>query len=72
MGHMAAPELPSQEGRVQSHGTRGITGAHLIREARSGTEGHVAAAELTSARSRGLGPWDTWWRQSPPLQGGVV
>jgi hypothetical protein len=28
-GHVAAPELPSQEGRARSHGTRGSTGSHL-------------------------------------------
>jgi hypothetical protein len=37
-----------------------------------GAEGHVAALELTSVRRRGSGPQDTWWRWSPPLQGGVV
>jgi hypothetical protein len=50
VGHVAPPELLSQEGRVLSHGTRGSTGAHLIKEARSGAEGHVVAPELTSAR----------------------
>jgi hypothetical protein len=29
VGHVAAPELPSQEGRARSHGTRGSTGALL-------------------------------------------
>jgi hypothetical protein len=70
--HVAAPELPSQEGKGQSRGTRGSTGAHLVKEARSGAEGYVAAPELTSARRRGPGPRDTWWHRSPPLQGGVV
>jgi hypothetical protein len=55
-----------------SCGTRGSTGAHLVKEARSRDEGHVVAPELTSARRRGPGPWDTWWRRSPPLQGSVV
>jgi hypothetical protein len=59
MGHVTAPELPSQGGRVLSHGTHGSTGAHLIREARSGAEGHVAAPKLTSARRRGPEPRDT-------------
>jgi hypothetical protein len=68
MGHVAAPELSSQEGRAQCHGTRGSTGAHLIKEASSGAEGHVAASELTSAPEL----WDTWWCRSPPLEGGVV
>jgi hypothetical protein len=60
VGHVAAPELPSQKGRAQSHGTRGSTGAYLVKEARSGAEGHVAALELTSTRRRGPGPRDTW------------
>jgi hypothetical protein len=70
--YVAAPELSSRGGSARSHGTRGSTGAHLVREARSGAEGHVAAPELTSAWRRGPGPWDTWRRRSPPLQGGVV
>jgi hypothetical protein len=60
MGHVTAPELLSQEGRARSRGTRGSTGAHLVKQARSGADGHVAASELTSARRRGLEPWDTW------------
>jgi hypothetical protein len=63
---------PRQGDEVQGHGTRGITGAHLVKEARSGTEGHVAAPELTSARRRGPGSRDKWWHRSPPLQEGVV
>jgi hypothetical protein len=50
VGHMAAPKIPSQEGRARSHGTRVSTRAHLIKEARSKAEGHVAAPELTSVR----------------------
>jgi hypothetical protein len=69
---MAAPELPYQEGRAQSHGTCDSTGVHLVKEARVGAEGHVAVPELTSARRRGPGLWDTWWHWSPPLQEGVV
>jgi hypothetical protein len=72
VGHVAALELPSQEGRAQSPGTRGSAGAHLSKEARFGAEGHVAAPELTSARRRGLGPQDTWRLRSPPMQGSVV
>jgi hypothetical protein len=68
VGHVAAPELPFQEGRVPSRGTRGSTGAHFSKKARSGAEGHVAAPELTSAKRRGPGPRDTWCRRSPPLQ----
>jgi hypothetical protein len=72
VGHVAAPELPSQEDRARSHGTRGSTGAHLVKEVRSGAEGHVAAPELTSARRRGPRLRDMWRHQSPPLQEGVV
>jgi hypothetical protein len=59
-------------GEVRGRGTRGSTGVHLVNEVRSRAEGHVAAQELTSARRRGLGPRDTWWCRSPPLQRGVV
>jgi hypothetical protein len=48
--HVAAPKLPSQEGRVWSRETRGGTGAHLRKEVRSGATGHVTASELTSTR----------------------
>jgi hypothetical protein len=72
VGYVATPELSSRGGRARSHGTRGSTGAHLIREARFGAEGHVTVTELTSTRRRGLGPRDTWWRRSPPLHEGVV
>jgi hypothetical protein len=34
VGHVTAPELPSQGGRARSHGTRGSVGAHLGKEAR--------------------------------------
>jgi hypothetical protein len=43
LGYVAAPELSSRGGRARSHGTRGSTRAHLVREARSGAEGHMAA-----------------------------
>jgi hypothetical protein len=59
VGHVTAPELPSQEGRAPSRGTCGSTGAHLSKEARSRAEGHMAAPELTSARRQGSGPWNT-------------
>jgi hypothetical protein len=62
VGHVAAPELPSQKGRTVSRATRGSTGAHLVKEARFGAEGYVAAPELTSARRRGPGPRDAWQR----------
>jgi hypothetical protein len=72
VGHVAAPELPSQEDRAQSHGICGSTGAHLVKEVRTGAKEHVAASELTSARRRGPGPRDTCWCRIPPLQGGVI
>jgi hypothetical protein len=72
VGHVAAPELPSQEGRIQSRGTHGNTGAHLVKEARSRAEGHMAAPELTSARRRGPRPWDAWQHRSSPQHGGEV
>jgi hypothetical protein len=50
VGYVAAPELPSQEGRAQSHGTHDSTKAHLSKEVRCRSVGHVAASELTSAR----------------------
>jgi hypothetical protein len=53
VGHVTAPELHSHEGRAQSPGTRGNTGAHLNKEVRSEAVGHVAAPELISARRRG-------------------
>jgi hypothetical protein len=57
--HVAAPELPSQKVKDLSRGTRGSTGAHISKEARSGAAGHVAAAELTLARRRCPVPRDT-------------
>jgi hypothetical protein len=66
VGHVAAPELPSQEGRALSHETRGGVGAHLSKEVRPGAAGHVAAPELNSARRRGPALRDTWQHQSSP------
>jgi hypothetical protein len=43
MGHVAALELPSQEGRARSPETRGSAGAHLSKEARFGAVGHVTS-----------------------------
>jgi hypothetical protein len=63
---------PQQGGEVWNRGTRGSTGAHLVKEARSGAEGHVAAPELTSVRRRGPGPQDMWQHRSSPQQGGEV
>jgi hypothetical protein len=72
VGHVAAPELPSQEARALSSGTCGSTGAHLRKESMSGATRLVAAPELFSARRRGLGLRNTWWCWSTPLQGGEV
>jgi hypothetical protein len=44
MGHVAAPELPSQEGRARSRGTHGSTGARLSKEARSRGHGTRVSA----------------------------
>jgi hypothetical protein len=51
--HVAAPELPSQEGKAPRRGTRGSTGAPLLRKAEPGAIGHVVAPELTSSRRQG-------------------
>jgi hypothetical protein len=48
--HVAAPELSSQRGRAQSHGTRSSVRAYLDREARSEAEEHMTAPEVNSAR----------------------
>jgi hypothetical protein len=70
--HVAAPELFSQGGRAQSHGTCGSARALLGKQARSRAEKHVVAPELNSARRRGPGPRDTWQHRSSPQQGGEV
>jgi hypothetical protein len=72
VGHVAAPKLPLWGGRARSYGTRDSAKTHLDRQPRSGAEGHVAASELTSARRKGSGPWDTWQRRIPPQLGGEV
>jgi hypothetical protein len=72
MGHVAAPELPSQEGRARSHGTHGGTGAHFGKEARSGATVHVVALEPTYVGRRGPELRDTWQRQRSPQQRGKV
>jgi hypothetical protein len=72
MGHVVAPELPSQEGRAQSHRTHGSAGSHLSKEVRSGAEGHMAAPELTSSRRQDPELRDTWQHRSSPRQGGKV
>jgi hypothetical protein len=50
VGHVAAPELPSQEVRTRSRETRSSTVAHLSKEVRPGAVRHVVVSELTSAR----------------------
>jgi hypothetical protein len=70
--YVTAPELSSREGRARCHGTRGSTGAHLVREARPGVEGHMVAPELTLPGRQGPEPRDTWQHQSSPQQGGKV
>jgi hypothetical protein len=62
VGHVVAPEIPSQEGRALSRGTRGSTGAHLSKEAWSTAAGHVAAPEPTSAGRCGPKLQLTWQR----------
>jgi hypothetical protein len=57
--HVAAPELPSQEGRAPRRGTRGSTGAPPLRKAEPGAMGHVVAPELTSSRRQGSELRDT-------------
>jgi hypothetical protein len=69
---VAAPELPSQEGRAPSHGTCGCAGAHLSTEARSGAVGHMAVPEPTSPRRRGPELRDMWQRQSSPQHRGKI
>jgi hypothetical protein len=69
MGHVAAPELPSEEGKAPSRGTRGSAGAHLSTEVGSGATGHVVAPELTLSRRQGPELRDTWQHQSLPRQG---
>jgi hypothetical protein len=72
MGHVTAPELPSQEGRARSPGTCDSAGAHLSKETRFGAAGHETALELTSVRRRGPKLKDMWWHWSSPQQGGEV
>jgi hypothetical protein len=59
-----APELrdmwqrrssPQQGAEVRGCVTCGSTAAHLVKEVRSGDEGHVVVPELTSVRTRGPG-----------------
>jgi hypothetical protein len=50
VGYVTTSELSSRRGRARSHKIHDNTEAHLVREARSGAEGHVATPELTSTR----------------------
>jgi hypothetical protein len=50
VGHVAAPELPSEEGRTRNHVTRDSVGTHLDKEAMSGAVEYVAVPELISTR----------------------
>jgi hypothetical protein len=49
-----------QGGEARGHGTRGGTRAHLSRNARSETVGHVEVPELTSVGRRGLELQGMW------------
>jgi hypothetical protein len=51
-----------QGGEAQGHETRGSTGAHLGRKARSEAAGHVEVLELTSIGRRGPELQGTWHR----------
>jgi hypothetical protein len=46
VGYVVALELSSRRGRARSPGTRGSTGAHLVKGARSGAEVHMIVLEL--------------------------
>jgi hypothetical protein len=72
VGHVTAPELPSQEGRACSHGTHDSIGAHLGKEARSGAVGQMAAPEPTSAGRQGSELRDMWQCRNSPQQEGEV
>jgi hypothetical protein len=51
-----------QGGEAWGHGTRGSTGAHLGRKARSGVAEHVEVPELTSIGRRGPELQGMWQR----------
>jgi hypothetical protein len=71
VGHLAAPELPSQEGRAPRRGTRGSTGAPL--SGRQSPEPWDTWQHRSSPRRR-QGPElrDMWQRRSSPQQGSEV
>jgi hypothetical protein len=60
VGYVVVPKLSSRGGRARSYETRDITRAHLVREAKSGAEGHVAAPELTLSERQGPELRDMW------------
>jgi hypothetical protein len=67
VGHVAAPELPSQEDRAPSRGTHGSTGAPL-----SGRQS-PELWDIWQHRSLPLRKaepelWDTWQHRSSPLR----
>jgi hypothetical protein len=59
---VTVPSSTQQGGEARDHMTRGITIAHLSMEMRSGTTGHVAALESTSAGRCGPKLQLTWQR----------
>jgi hypothetical protein len=69
VGHVAAPELPSQEGTARAVGH---VAAPELPSQEGRALGHVVASELTLTRRQGPGPQDTWQRRSSPQQGGEV
>jgi hypothetical protein len=72
VGYVVVLELSSRGGRARSYETRDSTGAHLVREAKFGAEGHVAAPELTLSGRQGLELRDMWQRRSSPQRRGGV
>jgi hypothetical protein len=64
---------PSEQGcRVWSCVTCGSARALLSREAESRAAGRLAIPEPFQVGRQGTEPWDTWQRQSPPVQGDGV
>jgi hypothetical protein len=49
-GTRGSSRAPLSRRQNRSHGTRDSTEAYLVKEARSGAKGHVAALEHTSTR----------------------
>jgi hypothetical protein len=57
---------------TDTYGTCGDVGALLSGEVGSGAAGHMAALEPSRVRRQDPEPRDTWWRRSPPEQGGRI